>query len=73
MKILKYKHEYKHDNVWLTRILYRKTTNDLVITQSNKNNSICYREICIFDETKDVIMDLYLFLGSIIREKRKGE
>lgn len=57
MKILRYDKE----NGWKTRIIYRKSMNDLIVKQWNKEMNQ-YRTIYLFDEKRDICKDLYIFL-----------
>ena len=66
MKVLR----YEHKNGWVTRVLYRKSMHDLVISQYKKHykkDNGEYRQIYLFDDNIDVIKELLLFLKGIKR------
>ena len=49
---------------WITKIKYRESMNDLVITQSNKKQKV-YRQLYVFGQ--DVVNKLTHFLNEIDR------
>lgn len=55
----------KHYNGWHTRIVYRKSCNDLVITQYCKKHPEDFRQIFIYDEKIDVINAIKKFLAEL--------
>lgn len=61
MKILR----FQQDSGWVTRIIYRKSMNDIVIKQYKLKSNEEEREIYIFDDKRNVIKELKSFFKSL--------
>ena len=61
MKTLK----FKKTNGWITQIDYRKTLNDLVITQWREEDKGTFRQIYLFHGEQDIVNQLRDFLNEL--------